>query len=168
MTTVRAGYTAQTNTGGLYRLTPLQEALRVAIARLIPVRRRSHRQGWARKEIIARRSVPIPRLLERVIDEAIRDGVPDDDVERVALVLHDQIRQKLEARRPRPLGVPSLGEAIRAEEEIEGLMAPVEIEALVAPSTGLLTRLHELYGRHIARIRDARSVIAAQLKRELT
>jgi hypothetical protein len=161
MATVRPGYTPQTIPGGLYGITPMQEALRVAIARLIPDRRRSHRQGWARKEIIARRSLPIPRLLERVIDEAIRDGVPDEDVERVGLVFLDQLRGKLEARRPRPLGVPSLGPAIQNEEAIDGAMEALEIEAVMAPSPGLLQRMDELYARQVAAIGDCRRAIAA-------
>lgn len=141
----------------------MQEELRVAIARLIPEGRRAQPQSWQRREVVNRRT-PACRLLEQVIDEAVLDGVPDPDIERVGLALLDAIRQKLDARHPRPLDVPSLGFAIREEEAVEGEMAPLEIDVLTASTPGRLAELREYYLRHEARIRDAVRAINASLQ----
>lgn len=159
----RGRHTPLVRSGVSRPLTPMQEQLRAAIALMVPATRRGHRQGWQRKEILSRRT-PACRLLEQLIDEAVLDGVADPDIERVGLALLDAIRQKLDARHPRPLGVPSLGAAIREEEAVEGEMAPLEIDVLTGSTPGRLTILREFYWRHEARIRDAVRAINANLQ----
>lgn len=142
----------------------MQESLRDAVRQLLPDTRRTHRQSHRRKAIVAGRS-PVCRRLELVIDEAVRDGVSDEAIEHVGLVFLDVIRQKLEARRPRPLGVPSLGAAIRDENAVEGEMAPLEIDALMTPSPGGLRLLKWYYLRHSERVRVCLRAIDAQLRK---
>lgn len=151
MTLTRTGVRRHTSlvvSGGHTRLSPMQEELRAAIALLIPPKRREHRQGWQRKEILARRSKACG-LLEQVLDEAIADGVRDVDVERVGLIVQDAIRQKIDGRRRRPLGVPSLGEAIEAAETIESEMAPLELQQSRTSTLGGVSRLRDLSIRQI-------------------